>query len=1024
MAKYRLSRLACVVVGLLVAIPAQAQNPVLGELEDLWKRSLAAYNAGNYAEAEATAKRAIARATAAFGADHRATSRGYHDLARVYSRMGRYQEAESLSRRALAIREKAVGPASSPVAATLIQLGWLMVETGRYAEAGPMLKRAAAIYDKTPTPETPWAHGQSLLTLAGYHMAVGQLQEAETILTRGLALQEKATGPDSVWTARLVSRLALAKQQSGNSAEAEALFKRAIASLEKLGTENSELAISLTRLAWHYVFQGRSEEAEPIFRRSIAAQHKALGRDNALSTYALRGLGYVLTRMGRYSESEAVLKEALAIDEKSLGPKHPQVAAVLSSLANLANQTDRLDEALAWGQRAIAIREAAHGQDHHLTLLSVNILGETFLKAGRLEEAEAAARRAADAREKVLGPTHFFTAESLLLLGRVHARQQRNAEALAAFEKASGIIDMRARTSGGFKTKQHSDEVSVSLRRSTHGWVVFAAWQVAKADASRQAELLDTAFRAAQMSENTAAAAALNQMAARFSAGTGPLAELLRQGQDLSNRWEDIDRQLTQSIGEQTAAVKSNTDERTKARRELDRLSGELRALNSRISKEFPEYAGLSGAEAVSVKAAQEALAADQALIAILSNGPATTTFVITREEARWHRSALTQTKLAEKIEKLRCGLEAEAWTEDKRRERCKELGLKLTSADLLPFDLAEAHQLHVDLFGPLQPMLKGKSLVIVPSGPLTSLPMHVLLTEKPAEAFPADAAGYRKASWLAKANAVTVLPSVRSLTALKVAGTRTKAPKPLVGFAAPDFQGTSIAPAPQPTAAKRAVTQQFAAFFKGTRANLELLKSSLTPLPETKDELLTVARKIGADEKDVLVGTAATKASVKQLPLADYRVVYFATHGLIAGEVEGLGEPALVLTLPAAGDADEGLLTASDVAQLKLNADWVVLSACNTAAGSRPGADALSGLARSFFYAGARALLVSHWKVSSAAAVKLTTAAFDALASDPAIDKAEALRRSMIALIEKDEPEMAHPSNWAPFVLVGDGSK
>jgi CHAT domain-containing protein len=115
------------------------------------------------------------------------------------------------------------------------------------------------------------------------------------------------------------------------------------------------------------------------------------------------------------------------------------------------------------------------------------------------------------------------------------------------------------------------------------------------------------------------------------------------------------------------------------------------------------------------------------------------------------------------------------------------------------------------------------------------------------------------------------------------------------------------------------------------------------------------------------------TEENVKRLPLADYRVVYFATHGLVAGDVEGLGEPSLALTLPKdPSETDDGLLTASEVAQLKLNADWVVLSACNTAAGEKPGAEALSGLARAFFYAGARALLVLHWRIDSKAATRL----------------------------------------------------
>src|SRR5262249_13140819 len=153
---------------------------------------------------------------------------------------------------------------------------------------------------------------------------------------------------------------------------------------------------------------------------------------------------------------------------------------------------------------------------------------------------------------------------------------------------------------------------------------------------------------------------------------------------------------------------------------------------------------------------------------------------------------------------------------------------------------------------------------------------------------------------------------------------------------------------------------------------------------------------------------------------LAQARIVHFATHGLLAGETEMLAanktEAALILTPPkAATEEDDGLLTASEVAQLKLDADWVVLSACNTAAGDtdKPGAEALSGLARAFFYAGARALLVSHWAVNSDATVKLITKAFDELKSDRGAGRAEALRRSMLALIDRGDG-YAHPANWA----------
>ena len=162
---------------------------------------------------------------------------------------------------------------------------------------------------------------------------------------------------------------------------------------------------------------------------------------------------------------------------------------------------------------------------------------------------------------------------------------------------------------------------------------------------------------------------------------------------------------------------------------------------------------------------------------------------------------------------------------------------------------------------------------------------------------------------------------------------------------------------------------------------------------------------------------------------LADYAILHFATHGALTGQVQGSAEPGLILTPPAKGtsdaaalERDDGFLTASEIATLKIDADWVILSACNTAGASGETAEPLSGMARAFFYAGARALLVSHWEVGSDAAVKLTTKAFAELKSNPTIGRAEAFRRSMRDLIANGTLAEAHPSQWAPFVVVGEG--
>jgi CHAT domain-containing protein len=194
------------------------------------------------------------------------------------------------------------------------------------------------------------------------------------------------------------------------------------------------------------------------------------------------------------------------------------------------------------------------------------------------------------------------------------------------------------------------------------------------------------------------------------------------------------------------------------------------------------------------------------------------------------------------------------------------------------------------------------------------------------------------------------------------------------------------------------------------------------------------VAHDLGVDPKTHLyLGAMATETKIKQLSedgsLARYKIVHLATHGAVAGQVSRSSEPGLILTPPdQASETDDGYLSASEIAALKLDADWVILSACNTAAGEASGAEALSGrsgpagtaeLARAFFYAGARSLLVSHWEVNSDATVKLITKAIAELKADPKVGRAEALRRSMLSMIATGKDYEAHPAFWAPFVCL-----
>jgi CHAT domain-containing protein len=606
---------------------------------------------------------------------------------------------------------------------------------------------------------------------------------------------------------------------------------------------------------------------------------------------------------------------------------------------------------------------------------------------GDFDAAQSYLTRALPIAEAKLGPGDYLTLATYLNLAELASRRGQWDLALDLLRRAA-------------KAAQAQGAAQNARALGLDALLVQALRHAADAQPT-DATLLDEAFRAAQRAHETQVGAAVAQMAARFAAGTDAMAGAIRRAQDLKSRVDTMDKLVSAELGKPDAQRNEATLGRLRA--DYAAAKTDLDAANAALTRNFPTYAELSKPAPLSVVETQALLRPDEALVAYLVEGGESFVFAVSRDTAGWARIPLGMTALNAKVAALRKGLFNDA---------------DPTGATTAPFDLVAAHELYATLLGPVEGVIADRpKLIVVPAGALTSMPFHVLVTKDPDMSLP-QAQRLRQAAWLIKDKAIFVQPSVSSLRALRRFAKASRASLPFIGFGDPVLK-------PTPGTAKRGgAMPSTASVYRGPMVDLAVLRNGLPPLPETANELRAVAKALDARASDVHLGPAATVADVQAAPLSNYRVIDFATHGLVGGEVGGLSEPALVLSLPDQPTPDnDGLLTASKVAKLSLDADWAVLSACNTAAGTTPGAEGLSGLARAFFYAGARALLVSNWPVDSDAAVSLTTGAFAALKKDPAIGRAEALRRAMLAMIEDPSaPDNADPSIWAPFEVVGEG--
>jgi CHAT domain-containing protein/tetratricopeptide (TPR) repeat protein len=502
---------------------------------------------------------------------------------------------------------------------------------------------------------------------------------------------------------------------------------------------------------------------------------------------------------------------------------------------------------------------------------------------------------------------------------------------------------------------------------------------------------------------------ALADAAVRSAASDPALAALVRGDQDSKNEMEALRNFLTGEAGSTKTPL---PEVAAKMRARMNELEIVRRQSQVEIRAKFPDYDKLVRPAPPTTADIQQTLAPDEALLTLLPTDDAVYVWAVTKDGKNSAvRVAIAKPELIRLISGMR-----------------KTLDFAEMANYLRNFDTVASSELYRKLLKPVETSFKDKKhLIVAAGGPLGQIPFGVLLTQQVTKV---DA----NAPWLIKQAAITHIPSLSAWLAVKQFAKAKSAPESLDAWGDPQFSNkvqVATNKAPAGTATRQVVFTRAAAAVDLEKEDPRsaIKYSDIPALPETRDELLAIANILQADNShDLRLGSQASKASVlessKTGELQKKKVVVFATHGLMAGDLPHLTQPALALASTGNEDTDPlgALLTLDEVLNLKLNADWVILSACNTAAADGKADEALSGLARGFFYAGSRSLLVTHWAVESASAKELTTNTMKNYMANPTQRKAESLRQAMLTVMAK--PQFQHPAYWAPYALVGDGGR
>lgn len=979
-----------------------------------------------HGEAEAIQRRAVTAAEQSMGPESPGLARELVNLGLLLDLQDKAAEAEPIHRRTLAILERSPGGAPHEA---LFNLGRNLKAQRRFADAEPLLRRAVAAAEAA-RPQNPARTGEALNALGQVLLERGRQRDAIDLFQRRLALLQTSPPADLTVLPTAQYNLALALLAGGRFAEAEALQRQAAARFERTtGPASAEVATTLSGLAASLQSIGRYADAERLLRRAAEIDARLLGPDHARTLEVRTALAGALFAQGQAAGAEALQRQTLAAQERTLAADHPSIAVTLDDLAASLTALGRYDEAEALQRRALAIAESGGGRRDRQSAAYSAGLAAILQARGRPAEAEPLLRRAVSIDERLLGRNHAATAvarENLAFAlagsGRFEAaargfrggcRRQVRAAARSSRQSQAGVLGARAGMGAA----------ACSLFQATSLW----GWAKAGGGSDvgdRPAELMAEAFVAAQRAQASTPGQALSLAAARRAAEVSGAGQDASEYETLLQAREQLDAVYLELVSDPEASAQRQEIADLRAR-----IDTAIPALEAKLSQTQPRYWALRSPQPISLAALQARSGRDAALLgenealivlALPEAGPNGLVFAVSKDGAAWAEIVFTGADIRTRVDRLRRQLEPQSY-----RIRAKRDG----GGDEAPpsFDRQAAYELYQGLLGApaIQAVLKDKpNWLFAASGAMNSLPPSLLVTAAPTGgvAGDSDPAALRATAWLVRSRAVSVLPGVASLRTMRQEPTRNtaQAAEPLLAFADPDFAGRF-------SALRSEELYPAERYFEDGGVRAEQL-ASLPPLPGTRVEGLALLAALGGAQDGLLVGPDATETALRQRNasgrLAKTAVIEFATHGLVWGDFE-VSEPSLALAQPAPGSdlaTDDGLLTASEAAGLRLNAEWVILSACNTAGPAGPQGDGLSGLASAFLYAGAKSLLATHWPVRDDVPPRLIPMLLTLQRDNPGMSRAEALRRATLAVIDDEQMQAYYPGAWAPFVLLGEG--